>query len=580
MIADNTENIAKRFGIISVMMPLVCVIMTFAGFLISGIESLYSLIPPLSFAACFGFIFTFFIDIRKKTALNSTFKIILLLAGTGICFFAPSFMDSFGITLVVVLAVSLFCSFLSIEASLILMVGFCLFIWAFRPTLLNSEMIVYITAILLVCIMNKTCDNFAKMIYSIIIFTVFYLILNLIFRRMQFSELLDITVFTIWFYSVAIIVCLYLIRTMMNENAYQTMQGKASSDTDTGLVTFSGSGNDSNPDKDYTTESKKKAGQKTQENDNTPEPGKVAEPAITQDTSGNRNADKIQSDTRSENKQAVSDSSDSSGLEKENANPQNTSRNVIADKSSNPDAELSENKDSAGAVQNAYENDIPNDTDNKASSKNDQNKHRKLYDSIEELSTRLMKLESENSLLQLMINSSVYDLSTITDPDYPYIIKIRDESPKNYRHCLKVAQISADAAELIKCDSEEAYAIGMYLRAPKVLGDGASAVLSKTYRIPKSIITSVYKINDKANATVMSREAGIVMLTDDIIYSYNYLKSKTKENISIERIVNNVIKVRKDQNCLRSAGFTNEEIQLLRLYYIDLGDQYDTIGTE
>ena len=204
----------------------------------------------------------------------------------------------------------------------------------------------------------------------------------------------------------------------------------------------------------------------------------------------------------------------------------------------------------------------------------------KLYDSIEELSTRLMKLESENSLLQLMINSSVYDLSTITDPDYPYIVKLREESPKNYRHCMKVAQISADAAELIKCDSEEAYAIGMYLRAPKVLGDEASAVLSKTYRIPKSIIKSVYKINDKANVTVMSREAGIVMLTDDIIYSYNYLRSKTKEDVSIERIVNNAIKVRKDQNCLRSAGFTNEEIQLLRLYYNDLGDQYDTAGTD
>ena len=669
MTADSNASITKRFGIISVLMPAVCVMMTFLGYLISGYDRFYSLIAPLSFAACFGFIFTFFIDLRKRTALNSTFKVVLLLVGTGICFFVPSVMDSFGITLIVVLAVSMFCSFLSIEASLILMVGFCLYIWAFKPELLKSEMIIYITAVLLVCIMTKNCDNIVKMIYSIIIFTVFYLILNLIFRDTDFSRLLDITVLTVWLYCITIIVCLYLLRVMISESGSKelaeafsdvNLSGAEHEDDAAGyMLEFSGNGSDRTknnkndiPDKKQKSDNKKEPENKKglESNENSGKKSDIDNKTDIDEKEINGNVDYRQEkddqaagysrekgdkaeksgkteagyDQESEHKQE-SENNQESEYKQEKAYKQGTEyRSDIDDRFGKDDKTVKDNKrdadnnliteneqaitskqkaenvqnagndqnagkiqeaGSAGssidtsAEQNEAAKSSSKDQDNKAPGKNDQ-KNRNLYNTIEELSSRLMKLESENSLLQLMINSSVYDLSTITDPDYPYIIKIREENPKSYRHCLKVAQISADAAGLIKCDSEEAYAIGMYMRAPKFLGDGASAILAKTYRIPKSIITSVYKINDKTNVTVMSREAGIVMLTDDIIYSYNYLKSRTNEEISIERIVNNAIKVRKDQNCLRSAGFTNEEIQLLRLYYNDLGDLYDTTGTE
>ena len=70
------------------------------------------------------------------------------------------------------------------------------------------------------------------------------------------------------------------------------------------------------------------------------------------------------------------------------------------------------------------------------------------------------------------------------------------------------------------------------------------------------------------------------MLTDDILNTIYYLKAKNNDDVSIERIVNNTIKVRKEQNFLRSAGFSNEEIQLLRLYYIDIGGAYDFTDPE
>ena len=63
------------------------------------------------------------------------------------------------------------------------------------------------------------------------------------------------------------------------------------------------------------------------------------------------------------------------------------------------------------------------------------------------------------------------------------------------------------------------------------------------------------------------------ILSDDILGTINYLKNKQQnENVSTERIVTNAIRVRKDQNVLRLAGFTNEELQLLKLFFIEKGD--------
>lgn len=197
-----------------------------------------------------------------------------------------------------------------------------------------------------------------------------------------------------------------------------------------------------------------------------------------------------------------------------------------------------------------------------------------------ELEASLSDAESEIIDLQTQItelrNRRIASTSEIMSAGSQYSIKLRNESRRLYKHCTDVAKLSSRAAELISSDGDLAYILGLYHEAARFLGDGYERILAEDYHIPEYISKKIVQLCNKSNTAPLTREAGIVLLTDDIFNVINYVTSKNKEDISIERIVNNTIKVRKDQNMLRMAGFSNEEIQLLKLFFIDAGGNYDT----
>lgn len=190
------------------------------------------------------------------------------------------------------------------------------------------------------------------------------------------------------------------------------------------------------------------------------------------------------------------------------------------------------------------------------------------------------RLKRENTALDEALeevkNNTTASFEDLVSPEFDYINNFKRESYKLFKHSQNIAAISREAAGLIGCDEDFAYIIGMYHEAPRYLGDDYATELLSHYHVPKYIVRIIEIIKDKNNILPMPREAGIVMLTDDIISTSNYLKSKQNETVPLDRIVTNTIKVRKDQNVLRLAGFSNEEIQLLKLYYIESGGNNDT----
>ena len=205
--------------------------------------------------------------------------------------------------------------------------------------------------------------------------------------------------------------------------------------------------------------------------------------------------------------------------------------------------------------------------------------NKEASDKVEAIKLEYIQLESQNSELKKTIEemkNRTVSIEEAIDSSFRYP---KDLSARNfylYKHCMLIARISSDASELIGCDSQLGYAIGLYHEASKFLGEGFGDKLRDTYRIPGYLIRQIEHIKDKNNSLPISREAGIVLLCDDIINTSNYLNKNKNESVSMERIVTNTIKVRKDQNVLRLAGFSNEEIQLLKLYFIDKGGSYDT----
>ena len=181
--------------------------------------------------------------------------------------------------------------------------------------------------------------------------------------------------------------------------------------------------------------------------------------------------------------------------------------------------------------------------------------------------------EAKITLASQPVSNYPISVAEAINPEYDFIKSMKKESPKMYAHCSMIADLSKDAAELIGCDGELAYAFGIYHEAQRFLGDDFKNILINRYRIPNSLARIIEIIKAKSNTNPIPREAGIVILSDDILGTINYLKNKQQnENVSTERIVTNAIRVRKDQNVLRLAGFTNEELQLLKLFFIEKGD--------
>ncbi len=204
---------------------------------------------------------------------------------------------------------------------------------------------------------------------------------------------------------------------------------------------------------------------------------------------------------------------------------------------------------------------------------------KETQDTIDRMKQEYIELESKNNELKEKINGLMHRTVSVEDavsPDFRYLKDLARNS-KLYRHCMQIAKISSDASELIGCDPGMGYAIGLYHEAPKLLGEDYAARLKDDYRLPEYLIRQIVQIKDKNNSLPIIREAGIVLLCDDIINTANYLSKNNNESVPMERIVSNAIKVRKEQNVLRLSGFSNEEIQLLKLYFIDKGGSYDSL---
>ena len=198
---------------------------------------------------------------------------------------------------------------------------------------------------------------------------------------------------------------------------------------------------------------------------------------------------------------------------------------------------------------------------------------------IKELEQKLSDFEARYSTLEdsfkMLAANTDCRISTLISPDYTYSAKLKTRSPKLFDHCSAIAKMSAEASDLIGCNSELTYCIGLYHEYVRFLGGNGHEQLVTEFHVPEYIIHMIDQIKDKSNSAPLSREAGIVLLSDDILNTRSYVLNNTDEEVSFERIVNNTFRVRKDQNFLRLAGLSNEEVQLLKLYYSDIGGNYD-----
>lgn len=161
-----------------------------------------------------------------------------------------------------------------------------------------------------------------------------------------------------------------------------------------------------------------------------------------------------------------------------------------------------------------------------------------------------------------------HTIDYLTSENAPYILHLLDNSPETYEHCQKVQELSEYAGEQLYYDLELLKILALYSKAEKVLGVNSEYMLLDMYKLPKFIYNQIIRMNDKENTYPITREAGLVMLADDIVNTLEYC---TRKNVTVpwENVVLNAIKVRRDQNQLLLAGISGDEAASIKKLFIN-----------
>lgn len=163
-------------------------------------------------------------------------------------------------------------------------------------------------------------------------------------------------------------------------------------------------------------------------------------------------------------------------------------------------------------------------------------------------------------------------LNALLKEDSDIRIRLGKYSEDVYAHSVKIGELSAAAADFMKCNSVLAKAGGMFHEAGKLIDEknyvNAASALAKEYDFPKEL-SDIIRQRNSLYEKPKSMEAAIVMLSDCIVSAGEHLKKTGKyENISNEKLVVNIFDNRLSKGSFDETGITDEQVQRLMDFYI------------
>ncbi len=156
----------------------------------------------------------------------------------------------------------------------------------------------------------------------------------------------------------------------------------------------------------------------------------------------------------------------------------------------------------------------------------------------------------------------------------PLLKRLKEEMPAVYRHSLLISLLSEKAAHFIECNGTLAKAGGLYHEIGK-LSHGTSSgnyieqgvLLGQEAKLPEAILDIIREHSGKQGVPT-SKEAAIVMLTDNIIATIKYFeKESDKKAPNHDKIIENIFDVRLGQGVLDETGLTLNEYKRLKSFY-------------
>ena len=168
-----------------------------------------------------------------------------------------------------------------------------------------------------------------------------------------------------------------------------------------------------------------------------------------------------------------------------------------------------------------------------------------------------------------------FTIEEVSNYRFPLLKLLEEESPKLFVHSKTIAYLSQKAAECVGAKQEVAFAGGLYHEIGRLLGQDYvknGEELASQYKLPNEVCEIIRQHNFKVELP-KSKEAAIVMLSDNIMSTILYLKNSGESSISPEKVIENTFSIRLNKGTLDESGISLKEFHKLKDFYIS---QYTT----
>lgn len=164
-----------------------------------------------------------------------------------------------------------------------------------------------------------------------------------------------------------------------------------------------------------------------------------------------------------------------------------------------------------------------------------------------------------------------FDMMAYLQDDYPLILQLKEEDTL-YQHSYEISRLSGLAARELGCNEALAAVGGMFHEAGRMLSPDnymeGNAVLAEQYGFPEDL-AAVIRQHNTGSEIPKSPEAAVVMLSDCIVSTSEYLRKNGKRNaISDDQLVMSIFTNRINKGGLDEAGLTDAQLDILKAFYV------------
>jgi cyclic-di-AMP phosphodiesterase PgpH len=173
-----------------------------------------------------------------------------------------------------------------------------------------------------------------------------------------------------------------------------------------------------------------------------------------------------------------------------------------------------------------------------------------------------------DNLDRIIGTSSSYEILCSTDNEL--LKKLQQHSEVLYSHALHIADISERAAKLIGASEQLAKAGGLYHEIGKLNGKNyieEGLIIAEDYAFPKELTAIIREHNikyDKPNSV----EAAIVMLSDSVVSTIEYIEKSNDHKYTTDKIIDNIFQLRMDKGTFDNAKLSLKDFKLLKEFYL------------